>query len=262
MRLDGAVVRCPAPAPVSADAPHQGVLWRAGPEGFHFSVPRVARYLVRDGNLVDVEPWAGADDRDVQRFLRMTPAAALYLQRGMPVLHAAAAVGPTGDAVVLGGGSGSGKSVLLATLLTRGWKLLTDDLAPLTLSRDRTPVAVPTWPQLHLWPGCAARAACPEFDLDEAFIGEPRPVRAIWWLGIHGFDSIENRPVEGVSRFEALGAMAYNRHIASALLDRARFLAVAGSVVGSGIPVRRLVRPRGRWTPDELASLVEAEAWG
>jgi hypothetical protein len=262
MRIDGAVVRCPAPAPDLADAPHAGVLWRAGPGGFHFDVPRVARYLVSAGNLVDIEPWASADDLQVRRFLRMTPAAALYLQRGIPVLHAAVAADAAGDAVVLAGDSGAGKSVLLTALLQRGWGLLTDDLAPLTLGRNRMPLAVPTWPEVRLWPDCAAHAAGPESGLDGTFIGEPRPVRAIWWLGIHGFDPVEIHPIEGVSRFEALGSMAYNRRIASALLDRASYLAVTGAVAGSGIPVRRLIRPRGRWTADELADLIGDRAAG
>jgi len=262
MRIDGAVVRCPAAAPDLADAPHAGVLCRAGPRGFLFDVPRVARYLVSEGNLVDIEPCAGADDLQVRRFLRTTPAVALYLQRGMPVLHAAVAVSPAGDAVVLAGDSGAGKSVLLTALLQRGWGLLTDDLAPLTLGRNRVPVAVPTWPEVRLWPGCAMRAVYPESGLDDVFIGEPRPVKAIWWLGVHGFDPIEIKSVEGLSRFEALGAMAYNGRIASALLDRSGYLAVAGAVADSGIPILRLIRPRGRWTAGQLADLIGDGATG
>src|SRR6202161_2540124 len=158
MRIDGAVVRCPAPAPDLENAPYAGVLWHAGPGGFHFVVPRVARYLVSAGNLVHIEPWASADDLQVRRFLRMTPAAALYLQRGIPVLHAAVAADAAGDAVVLAGDSGAGKSVLLAALVQRGWGLLTDDLAPVTLDDAGVPVAVPTWPEVNLWPDVAGLA--------------------------------------------------------------------------------------------------------
>ena len=44
---------------------------------------------------------------------------------------------------------------------------------------------------------------------------------------------------------------------ASALLDRASYLRVAATVAGSGIPIQRLVRPRGRWSADQLADIVE-----
>jgi hypothetical protein len=237
-------------------------------------VPDVARYLVSDGNLVEIEPCGAAAAGEVRRFLRMTPTAALYLQRGIPVLHAAVAADRAGCAVVLAGSSSAGKSVLLAALVQRGWGLLTDDLAPVTLDDAGVPVAVPAWPETILWPdavGGSATSVADGADVTEfgpsgsrravgwgfRFVDEARPVRAIWWLGAHRFDPIEVRGVEGVSRFEAFGAMAYHPRIASALLDRASYLTVAGTVAGSGIPIRRLIRPRGRWTAGELADIVE-----
>jgi hypothetical protein len=262
--IDGAVVRCPAPVRDLADAPHAGVLWRAARGALRLDVPGVARYLVRDGNLVEIDPCDGAGAGEVERFVRMTPAAALYLQRGVPVLHAAVAAEPGGRAVVLAGDSGSGKSVLLTALTRRGWAPLADDLAPVMLDGEQVPVAVPTWPEVSQWPGCAAPAdpGARAPDPAGAFAGEPRPISAIWWLDLHGFDPVEVRDVEGIARFEALGAMAYNRLIASALLDRASYLRVAGAVAGSGLPIRRLIRPRGRWTAGELADIVEAAACG
>ena len=155
MPVDGAVVRCPARIADLADATHAGVLWRGRRGRLLLDIPEVARYLVSDGQLIEVEPVPGADAAEVRRFLRMTPAAALYLQRGIPVLHASVALTPGGCAVVLAGDSGAGKSVLLSALLHRGWRLLADDLAPVTLDEDRVPVALPTWPRIRQWPGRA-----------------------------------------------------------------------------------------------------------
>jgi len=266
MRIDGAVIRCPAPVTDLADASHAGVLWRANRGRLLFHVPQVARYLVSGGNLVEIEPCTGAGAGTVRRFLRTTPAAALYLQRGIPVLHAAVAVDAAGRAVVLAGDSGSGKSVLLTTLLRRGWGLLTDDLAPVALDSNRVPVALPMWPEIRPWPGHADHAGLAAADgdrgLDRAFVREPRPISAIWWLGVHGSDPVETRAVEGIARFDAFGAMAYNRLIAGALLDRGSYLAVAGAVAGAALPIRRLLRPRDRWTADELAHLVSGGCQG
>ena len=273
MRLDGCVIRCPASVGDLAAAPRSGVLWRAAPGRLLLEVPDVARYLVSDGNLVEIEP-CGADAGEVRRFLRMTPTAALYLQRGIPVLHAAVAADPAGHAIVLAGNSSVGKSVLLAALIQRGWGLLADDLAPMTLDDAGVPVAVPTWPEMILWPDAVdggATSVADGADVTEfgpsgsrravgreaSFVDEARPVKAIWWLDAHGFDRIEVRGFKGVSRFEALGGMAYQPRIASALLDRASYLTVAGTVADSGIPIRRLIRPRGRWTAGELADIVE-----
>jgi hypothetical protein len=254
MGLDGCVIRWPASVGDLAGAPHSGVLWRAAPGRLLLEVPQVARYLVSDGNLVEIEP-CGAATGEVRRILRMTPTAALYLQRGIPVLHAAVAADPAGDAVMLAGSSSVGKSVLLAALIQRGWGVLTDDLAPLTLDDRCVPVALPTWPEMILFGPSGSRRAV---GCDAGFVDEARPVRAIWWLGVHGFDPIKVCDVERNDRFEALGSMAYHRRIASALLDRAGYLTVAAAVAGSGIPIRRLIRPRGRWTADELADIVES----
>jgi hypothetical protein len=274
MGLDGCVIRCPASVGDLAAAPHSGVLWRAAPGRLLLEVPDVARYLVSDGNLVEIELCGAATAGEVRRFLRMTPTAALCLQRGIPVLHAAVAADPAGNAVMLAGNSSAGKSVLLAALVQRGWGLLTDDLAPVILDDVGVPTAVPTWPEMILWPdsvGGGATSVADGPDVTEfgssasrravgreaGFVDEARPVRAIWWLGVHGFDPIEVHAVEGISRFEAFGAMGYHQRIASALLDRASYLTVAGTVAGSGIPIRRLIRPRGRWTAGELADIVE-----
>lgn len=256
MGLDGCVIRCPASVGGLPAATHSGVLWRAAPGRLLLEVPDVARYLVSGGNLVEIEPCAVRAE-EVRRILRMTPTAALYLQRGIPVLHAAVAADPAGQAVVLAGNSSAGKSVLLAALARRGWCVLTDDLAPVTLDDAGVPVAVPTWPEIVLSGPSGSRRAV---GGDARFVDEARPVNAIWWLGVHRFDPVEIHGVEGMSRFEAVGAMAYNRRIAGALLDRASYLTVAAAVAGSDIPIRRLIRPHGRWTADELADIVESWA--
>jgi hypothetical protein len=255
MHLDGCVIRCPAEFADLEGAPHSGVLWRAAPGRLLLEVPDVARYLVSDGNLVEIEP--GGAIGEVRRILRMTPTAALYLQRGTPVLHAAVAADPSGHAVILAGNSAVGKSVLLAALVERGWGLLTDDLAPVALDDTGVPVALPTWPEMTLFGPSGARRVV---GGAASFVDGARPVGAIWWLGVHSFDPIEVCGVERTDRFEALGAMAYNRRIADALLDRASYLRVAAAVAGSGIPIRQLIRPRGRWTAGELADIVEGRA--
>jgi hypothetical protein len=253
MGLDGCVIRCPASVGDLAAAPHSGVLWRAAPGRLLLEVPEVARYLVSAGKLVEIE-LAGGGAGEVRRMLRMTPTAALYLQRGIPVLHAAVAANAAGQAVMLAGNSSVGKSVLLAALLQRGWGLLTDDLAPVTLDEAGVPVALPTWPEMTQFGPSGSRQTV---GAEASFVAEARPIKAIWWLGVHRFDPIKVHGIEGADRFEAFGAMAYNRRIASALLDRASYLRVGAAVAGSGIPIRALIRPHGLWTADELADIVE-----
>jgi hypothetical protein len=53
--------------------------------------------------------------------------------------------------------------------------------------------------------------------------------------------------------------MAFSRRIADALLGRAGYLSLRCRR-NSGIPIRRFIRPRGRWTTDGLADIVEDRA--
>lgn len=96
-------------------------------------VPGLARFLARDGTLVEVACEPKADRREVESLLAGPLAAALIHQRGELPLHGAALVAPTsGNAVVIVGRQGSGKSTLAYELVQIGWSLLSDDLVRLT----------------------------------------------------------------------------------------------------------------------------------
>jgi hypothetical protein len=248
--LDSASVR-----PVLDGAVARGVLWQAAPGRFLLEVPDVARYLVEDGRRIVIEPLPQADEVQVARFLYMTPLAALYFQRGVPAFHAAAVVGPDG-AVLLAGDSGAGKSTLLAALLQRGWRLLADELSAVDVDARGKPTVLPTSAELVLWPDAKERLkmdAEPEFARAR-FVDTPQPLHAIWWLSVHNKDEVEAQDLEGTERFRALATLTYNTHIAEALLDRASLLRCAAAL--ADVPMRRLRRPRGQWSVDELAERV------
>jgi hypothetical protein len=269
---DEVTVRCPVAIEPWSGATHSGVLWQAERRRFQLEIPDVARYLVHDGVSVDIDPHGNAEPATVQRFLEMTPMAALYLQRGNPVLHAAVAVNPAGSAVMLAGDSSAGKSTLLATLLRRGWGMLTDDVAPVVVNSNGIPVVPSLSGVVQLWPDSVqwttnsstfedATEACSGLrqavDCSSQLVVGFAPIRSIYWLGTHSLDTMEERAMVGVSRLSALGSMAYNSRIAAALLDRSSLLRVFGRIVGSDVSISRVLRPRHRWLVEELADLVE-----
>jgi hypothetical protein len=256
-----------------------GVLWQATQGRFLLAVPGVGRYLVEDGTTITVDPEEGAEPAEVTRFLHGTPVMAVYLQRGSPVLHAAV-VAPAASpdaAIVLAGDSSVGKSVLAATLWARGYEVLADELAPIAIDGG-SPVIVPTADEVVLWPDAVEQlsgrhqGASPldsqlsplgpvglrrRLAVSNRLPGRTRAVRAIWWLRTHNLDHVDVTDVRGAARFDCLGAMAANSRVAAAILRPDTYWAVAGALAASATPVRRLVRPRGRWCADELADLVE-----
>lgn len=68
---------CTAPVPHElGDGATRGVLWQAEKNRFLLQVPKVARYLVEDGQRISIDP-IGQQDEKIEEFLNLTPLAAL-----------------------------------------------------------------------------------------------------------------------------------------------------------------------------------------
>ncbi|EGJ32069.1 MULTISPECIES: hypothetical protein [Moorena] len=105
-------------------------------------------FLVQGGNTIIIIPAAGACLSRIQTALVGTVMAILLYQRGLLVLHASV-VNINGGAVVFLGNSGEGKSSIAAALHTQGYRIITDDVAPVRLDQGKAKVA-PSFPQIKL----------------------------------------------------------------------------------------------------------------
>lgn len=110
----------------------------------------IARYLIRAGREVLLEPAAGASERDLRVFLLGSALGALYFQRGYFPLHASVVV-IDGRAVAFAGDSGSGKSTMAAWMHLQGFPLLCDDVCVVRFADGDRPLAYPGFPRLKLW---------------------------------------------------------------------------------------------------------------
>ena len=81
----------------------------------------------RDGSQIDCYPWPGVSWSNITPFLlgRVLPLALNF--RGIVTLHAGAVVLPSG-AIAFVADSGTGKSTLVASLASRGFPLVADDV--------------------------------------------------------------------------------------------------------------------------------------
>jgi len=107
-----------------------------------FTFPQVARYLIRDGCEIIIQPEPDADDSTIILALLGTCAAILLHQRGILPIHASAIKTPRG-AVLFTGHSGYGKSTLLGAFLGRGYAMLNDDIAAIEMEEDGRPQVLP-----------------------------------------------------------------------------------------------------------------------
>ncbi|TWH48804.1 hypothetical protein [Sporomusa sp. KB1] len=248
------------------DATSRGVLWQAALGRFLLDIPEVGRYLVEDGQRVVIDALPQAADEEVIRFFRMAPLAALLYQRNIPVFHAAAAAMPDREeCILLAGDSGAGKSTLLVALLQRGWRLLADDLAIVRTDKNGNLAVFPTSPEVVLWSDAVEKLGLTKTDnasgrqvlsWSDRFVNKPLPLCAVYWLAVKNQDGLQISELEGIKRFQAMGLLAYNSHIADALFDPKEYFRQA-AVFAQSISLYRLCRSRGCWSADKLADMVE-----
>ena len=151
------------------------------------TVTGTARYLVREGREIVVDPLPGGSERNLRLFLLGSALGIVCHQRGLLPLHANAIVAGDG-AYAFAGHSGAGKSTLAAHFAREGYEILCDDVCVVSFDENGRPLAWPGLPRLKLW-GDAAQAfghdraaldpaveGMDKYYVPMAHIGEVRPV--------------------------------------------------------------------------------------
>ena len=244
--------------------------WEAAPGVFLMSVDGVARYLVRDGREITVQP-ARNGDQAVNAFLLGSVFAACLKQRGVLTVHASA-IATADGAVLFAGHSGSGKSTLLAALLQRGHAMLCDDVTGILPDGSGRSVALPAWPGLRLWADAVnalgwdgtGRVLRPVREGMEKFLVSaeryretPLPVGAVVVLTRHNRDAVEIEALQPGAAFEHLLQRTYRKRYARGLgREQEQFQALAA--LAGRVPVVRVAQPIMRLPLDALTDRVEA----
>jgi hypothetical protein len=111
----------------------------------------VGAFQVRDASEILFEPAPDAEDRSIRTFLLGPVLATLLRYKGRLVLHGSG-IEIAGNGVLFLGGPGWGKSTLAAAFHSRGYRVVTDDVAPIAISDAGRPTLFAGFPQLRLWP--------------------------------------------------------------------------------------------------------------
>ncbi|MCE7792759.1 aldolase [Salipaludibacillus sp. CUR1] len=238
------------------------------PDYILFIVPETAIFMVRNGKEITISPFREARNDYLRLFLLGTCMGAILLQRRILPLHGSA-IAINGKAYAIVGDSGAGKSTLASAFLNRGYKLLSDDVIPVSLNEEGYPVVTPAYPQQKLWQesltafGMDSNQLRPIIDREtkfavpvpDRFASEPLPLAGVYELVKTEAKEVALEPVDHLERFHKLFYHTYRNFIVrpSGLLEW--HFQMCASIVKK-IDFYQIRRPVSSFTAQELSSRI------
>ncbi|MGE4262227.1 hypothetical protein [Shewanella sp.] len=246
-----------------ADGEQLGPFLWAAPNTLWLQVPNVARFLVRNGNEIIIDPADGIDDDSIRVFLLGSAFGALLFQRGLLVIHGnAVRIGD--ECLICVGPSGAGKSTLAAAFMQRGFDVLADDVVPV----NDAGLALPGFPRIKLWQDAAEqfeivtddlRRIRPEmnkFNLPvNGVVQQALPIRWIYILGSDHIDEITFEAINGMAKFLPLQNNTYRAKFLHGMQLKPQHLSMCGKLA-SKIRLSRLTRPKLGFTANAMVDAI------
>ncbi len=228
---------------------------------------KVGAFLVRNGREINVDPAKPVEEPVLRLFILGPALAVLLYQRGLLVLHAGT-VAVNGGAVAFLGGPGWGKSTLATALYLRGHGLMADDVTAVQVDRP-SPMVLPGFPQLKLWPEAAAALGIAAEDLvplhprlakrgchaPRGFPEAPLPLTRIYVLAEGAHHEVE--PLRPQEALVELVRHSYGIRVLHRVRPASHFRQCAA--LASTVPVYRIKAPRSLEALPRLATFVEED---
>lgn len=225
------------PTPSQDVIRYQGPYCQVAPNHFFLSIDNIANFMVRDGNVITIEPQDKIDIDSLKTFILSSCLGVLLIQRQLLVLHAAV-LEKNGKAVAFSGGPGSGKSTLSALLLKSGAGVLADNIAAIRFDDKTTAMVLPSFPNIHLWQSALDKLGLggynqeklrPELnkyaiEIGADFINAPRPLSSLCILSPWNNREIHFEQITGSEKIFQLTNASFRTKITRGLgLDKQHF---------------------------------------
>jgi hypothetical protein len=138
-----------------------------------FKVNNTAMFCIQNGSKIIISPEIKSDFNKIRLYILGTCMGALLIQKKIFPLHGSA-IAIEDKAYVFLGDRGAGKSTLAATFLSKGYRLLSDDLATLHFNEFDHPYVIPSYPQQKLWETSLNHFDMPSSDYKPLFERETK----------------------------------------------------------------------------------------
>jgi hypothetical protein len=235
------------------------------------TIPKVARFLVGNGNEILVDPEPSAHKNDVRAYLLSCVFATLCYQRGILPLHSAA-IDVTDGCIAIIGDSRAGKSTLAAALTAHGHQVIADDVSFLRLDSDGNVMSWPGIGRIRLWEDAVAALGLNGPEVEQEFSAytkylvpvpppkdpfAPRRLRRIYHLNAAP-DGIAAKvsQITSPSAIEVLMQNAYCSYLAEYMGRKPAIFALCVAMARQ-VPVFQFSRPMGFEVLDQGIEALE-----
>lgn len=240
-----------------------------------FHLANIAIYCIENGNKIIVSPMEGIEESQLRLYILGSCMGAILMQRQVFPLHGSA-IAIDGRAYAIVGHSGAGKSTLASAFLEKGFDLLTDDIIPLSFSKESgRPYVIPTYPQQKLW-----QESLTHFGQDSSnykplvnrktkfavpvtsqFSDKQLPLAGIFELVKTKEDHITLMPIQRMDLLQTVFNHTYRNNFIEGMNLREWHFHSAVKVINH-VDVYQLRRPGLQFTVGELADCVLGEIGG
>lgn len=233
-----------------------------------FQVPSTAIFCIKDGNKIIVSPIKGCELDKIRLYILGTCMGVLLMQRKVLTLHGSA-IAIDGKAYAFIGESGAGKSTLATTFIRNGYQLISDDIIPVSLSKEGIPFALPSYPQQKLWQesldefGMKNTEYRPLFERETKFaipvhanfMDQPLPLSGIFELVKTENENISLNTFQSLERFRTLFIHTYRSSLISRL-GLAEWHFTESANILKKTDLHQLQRPLNGFTAPELVTCI------
>ena len=233
-----------------------------------FNMPDIAIFMIRNGNEILVSKTENALEDQLRLYILGTCMGTTLIQRGILPLHGSA-IAIDGKVYAIVGESGAGKSTLASAFLKKGYKLLSDDVIPVTFNADNEPIVIPAYPQQKLWieslhqfgmnsdnyQPIAERETKFAIPVQSSFFEERLPLAGVFELVKMENEEIEIEPIQNLERFYPIYNHTYRNFLFVGLGLMDWHFSTTTKIL-SKIDLFQIRRPVTRFTANELPDLI------
>lgn len=241
-----------------------------GKDNFRLDNAGIAKYFVTEGNEIIIEPYDGALFEEVKLYLLGSCMGALLYQRRILPLHGSC-ININGQGVLITGDSGAGKSTIGRAILNNGYKMVTDDVAAISLKDDNKPIVYPSYPSQKLWEDAIERIegnlkikslnrisnelnkySVANHDL---FYRKPIELKIICEIIPSSVNKVEIEEVKGINKLNIIIKNTYRRFMIKGFGCREWHFKEC-SAIANEVSVYKIERPEGAHLEKEIASRI------